>query len=92
MKHLKSAGDQSTEKYTSINRRNLMIPLCLAAISMAFAIGACDVYKVDAPAQTNSKKENSMESIQSEQNIQNKIPPIDAAIVPGIETATFALG
>jgi hypothetical protein len=92
MKYLKSAGDQSAENYPSVNRRRLMKLFCLAGISMAFAIGACDTYKVEPPAQTKSKKESNMESIKSAQSIQNKIPPIDAATAPETETATFALG
>jgi hypothetical protein len=92
MKYLKSAGDQPTEIYTFINRRSLMKLFCLAGINLGFAIGACDFRKVDPPAQTNSKKESSMESIQSAQSIQNKIPLIDTAIALETETATFALG
>jgi hypothetical protein len=92
MKHRTPAGDQTTESYTFINRRNLMKLLCLAGINMGFAIAACDVYNVDAQVQTGSNKENSMESIQSAQSIPNKIPLIDAEAAPVTETATFALG
>ena len=92
MKTLKPAGDQSSEIYTYINRRNLMKLFCLAVISMGFAIGGCDFRKIDASAETNSKKEGNMESIQSASTIQYKIPPIDAVTTPEIETATFALG
>jgi hypothetical protein len=92
MKYLKSAGDQPTEVYTFINRRNLMKLFCLAGINMGFAIGACDFRKVDAQTETNSKKESNMESIQSTTTIQYNIPPIDAVTAPEIETATFALG
>jgi hypothetical protein len=92
MKCFKSAEDKPTEIYTFTNRRNLMILLCLAVICMGFAIGACDFREVDASAQTSSKKEGNMESIQSTTTIQQKIPPIDAATLPETETATFALG
>jgi hypothetical protein len=92
MKYYKPAGDQPSEIYTYINRRNLMKLFCLAVISMGFAIGGCDFRKIDASAETNSKKEGNMESIQSASTIQYKIPPIDAATAPEIETATFALG
>ena len=92
MKTFKPAGDQPTEIYTYINRRNLMKLFCLTVISMGFAIGGCDFRKVDASAETNSKKESNMESIQSTTTIEHKIPPIDAATAPVIETATFALG
>ena len=74
------------------NRRNLMKLLCLAAICMGLAISACDFRKVDASTETNSKKGINMESIQTTTPIQNKIPPIDAAVLPETETATFALG
>lgn len=56
------------------------------------AISACDFRKVDALAETNSKKESNMETIQSTTTIQYKIPPIDAAALPEIESATFAMG
>ena len=92
MKRFKSAGDQPTEIYTFINRRNLMKLFCMAGISMGLALGGCDFRKVDASAQTNSKKEKNMESIQSTTTIQYNIPPIDAVTAPAIETATFALG
>ncbi|MBW2431332.1 MAG: hypothetical protein JRF56_20435 [Deltaproteobacteria bacterium] len=65
---------------------------CLAVISMGFAIGGCDFRKIDASAETNSKKEGNMESIQSASTIEHKIPPIDTAAIPETDTATFALG
>jgi len=92
MKYNKPAGDRPTEINTFIHRRNLMKLLCLAAICLGFALGSCDLRKVDASAETNSKKESNMESIQPTTTIQNKIPPIDAAVLPETETATFALG
>jgi hypothetical protein len=64
----------------------------LAAICISLAAGACDFGKVDASERTNNKKEGSMEFTQTDTTIQNKIPPIDAAVSPAIETATFALG
>jgi len=92
MKYPKPAGDQPPEIYPLLNRRNLMKLLCLAAICIGLAISACDFRKVDASAETNSKKESNMESIQTTTTIKNKIPPIDAAVLPEAETATFALG
>jgi hypothetical protein len=92
MKYIKPAGDQPTEIYTFLNRRNLMKLLCLAAICMGIALGGCDLRKVDASAETNSKKDSNMESIQVTTTLKNKIPPIDAAAAAETETATFALG
>jgi hypothetical protein len=92
MKYNKPAGDRPTEINTFIHRRNLMNLLCVAAICMGLAISACDFRKVDASAETNSKKDSNMESTQSVTTIQNKLPPIDAAVLPETETATFALG
>ena len=66
--------------------------LCLAAVCISLATGACDFRKVDASDKTDNKKESSMESTQTDTTIQNKIPPIDAAVAPETETATFALG
>ena len=59
---------------------------------MGFVIGGCDTRKVDASAELISKKESNMESIQSTTTVQTKIPPIDTAVLPQIETATFAMG
>jgi hypothetical protein len=92
MKFLKPAEDQPVELYTFINRRNLMKLLCLAGIIMSFMIIACDFNKVEAQTETQSKKENNMESTQSTTTHQIKIPPIDAATAIETETATFALG
>ncbi len=80
------------ENYTFIYRRDLMKLFCLAGIFVAFAISACDFGKVEAQTETNSKKENNMESVQSVTTIQHRLPPIDAVSTPEIETATFALG
>jgi len=92
MKYFNSAEDQLTEIYTYINRRKLMKLFCVAGMSMGFTLGACDFRKLDASAETNSKEESTMETIQSTTTIQYNIPPIDAAVLPEIETATFALG
>ena len=92
MKSHQSAGDRPTEIYTFINRPNLMRLLCMALICFSCAIGGCDFSKVDAAAETNSKEESNMESIQTATTMQYKAPPIDAATAAEIETATFALG
>lgn len=92
MKYTQTVGDHPAEMYIFANRRKLMQLLCLAAICMGLAISGCDLGTVDATAGTNSKKENKMESIQPTTTIQPKIPPIDAAVIPEIETATFAMG
>ena len=89
MKLLKPAENQPTEIYTFINRRNLMKLLCLAGISMSLIISACDFSNVKAQTETNSKKENNMESIQSATTIQNNTPPIDA--VPAIATTPTSI-
>ena len=92
MKYRKSIADKPAGIYMLANRWKLMMLLCLAAIYIGLAASACDFRKVDASAETNSKKEGNMESIQSTTTIQHKIPPIDAAVLPETETATFALG
>jgi len=92
MKYTQTVGDHPAEMYTSANRGKLMKMLCLAAICMGLAISGCDLGNVDASAGTNSKKESKMETIQSTTTIQHKIPPIDAAVIPETETATFAMG
>ena len=66
--------------------------LHLAAVCIGLAISGCEFGEVDAQTETNSKDGSHMESLQSAQSLQNKIPPIDAAISGATETATFALG
>jgi hypothetical protein len=92
MKASNPTGDQPIEVYTCIQRRNLMKLLCLAGIIVLLFVSACDFRKVEAQTEITSRKESNMESIQSVTPIQQNIPPIDVAAVPGIETATFALG
>jgi hypothetical protein len=92
MKTIKSAGDQQTEFNLFAYRRNLLKLISLGVIFMGFALGGCDFGKVDAAAEINSKEESNMESIQSTTTVQTKIPPIDTAVLPQIETATFAMG
>ena len=92
MKYRKSIADQPAGIYTLAKRWKLIMLLCLADIYIGLAVSACDFRKIDAAAQTNSKKEGNMESVQSTTTNQQKIPPIDAAAVPETETATFALG
>jgi hypothetical protein len=92
MKTFKQAGDQQTEFNLFANRRNLLKLFSLGVIYMGFALAACDFRKIDASAETNSKKESNMETIQSTTTIQYKIPPIDATALTEIETATFAMG
>ena len=94
MKTFKQAGDQLTEVNLSANRPHLfkLIGLGLGVIFMGFTLGGCDFGKFDASAETTSKEKSNMESIQSTTTVQHEIPPIDAAVLPGIETATFAMG
>ncbi len=92
MKIFRPAENQPAEFYTCIHRRSLIKLLCLAILFMGCAIGGCDFHKVDASAETNSRKESNMESTQTATTIQPKIPPIDAASISETETATFALG
>jgi len=80
------------ENHTFINRHNLIILASITVLFLSFAISACDFRKIDASAETNSKKESNMETIQSTTTIQYKIPPIDATALTEIETATFAMG
>ena len=92
MKTFKSAGDQPTGIHPFIKRHSLLKLICLSANSLIFWISGCDFRKVDASAETNSKKEGNMESLQTTTAIKYKIPPIDAAAIPETDTATFALG
>lgn len=92
MKHRKSTENHPAGIYAPADRCKPMMLLFMAAICVGLAVSACDFRKVDATAETNSKKESNMESIQAATPIRYKIPPIDAAAATQIETATFALG
>jgi hypothetical protein len=92
MKYFKPVGDQPAGNYALADRWKLIMLLCSAAICIGLATSACDFHKVDASADTNSKKDGNMESTQSVTTIQYKMPPIDAAATTETETATFALG
>ena len=92
MKNCKPAGHRKIDFDLLTHRRGLLRMISLGIILMGFALAGCDTRSVDASAGTNSKKENKMESIQTTTTIQAKIPPIDAAVTPETETATFAMG
>jgi hypothetical protein len=92
MRNFKPARNQQTVFNILANRRRLPKLICLAVILMGFVLGGCDFNKVEAQTETNSKGESSMESIQTTTTIQNKIPPIDAAVSTETATATFAMG
>jgi hypothetical protein len=92
MKYRKSAGDRPMKNHTFINLHNLMKLVCIIVLFLSFTISACDFGKVDASAEIISKKESNMESTQSTTTVQHEIPPIDAVVLPEIETATFAMG
>jgi hypothetical protein len=92
MESINLKGDQSTGKSNNANCRHLKKLLLLTAIYIGFAISACDFRDVDASAESNSKRDNNMESIQNSTTIQNKMPPIDVAVPSEIKTATFAMG
>jgi hypothetical protein len=92
MIYRKSTEEKPNPKYTFISRHDRLKLACITVLWICFAISACDFREVDAQTDTDSKKENNMESIQSASTIQQNIPPIDAVSTPEIETATFALG
>ena len=92
MKIYKPAEDLQTDFQLFANRRRLIQLICLGLLLMGAVLSGCDTRSLDASAQTNSEKDTHMESMQTSTTIQPKIPPIDAAVVPGLQTATFALG
>ena len=92
MKYYKSVEDLQIEKQGFIYPPALRRWFILAMICVGFALVGCDTRKVDASAETSSKKENHMESLHTNATIQKSIPPIDAAASTRTETATFAMG
>ena len=92
MKLNKSVENQLTEKQRYTYLPDHMILFVVAAICIAVVMTGCDTRNVDASAETDSKKENNMESTQTVTTLQNNIPPIDAAVLTKTKTATFAMG
>jgi len=92
MQNYKPAVNQQTDFIFFAKRYHLLQLFCLAAIFVGFVLGGCDSGQVDAAAQTTPKEKSNMESIQSTSTVQHQIPPIDAAVIPEIATATFAMG
>ena len=92
MKASNPTGDQPIEVFSCMKRRNLMKLLCLAGMIVILFFSAWDFRKVEAQTEITSSKESNMETIQSATPNEQNIPPIDVVAVPGIETATFALG
>ncbi len=92
MKNYKPAVYQQTDFNLFARRNNLLQVICLAATFVGFVLGGCDFSQVDAAARTTSKEESNMETMQSTTTVQHKIPPLDAAVIPEIATATFAMG
>jgi hypothetical protein len=92
MKYFNPAESRSIKIYSFNIRYQMSILFCLVFIYVGLALGGCDTRQVGASAETISKKAGNMESLQSATTIQPKIPPIDAAAAPEMETATFALG
>jgi hypothetical protein len=92
MKYFKSAEGRPIEINSCDNRYRMLILFCLVSIYVGLALGGCDTHKVGASAETIPMKAGNMESLQSATTIQHRIPPIDAAAAPEMETATFALG
>jgi hypothetical protein len=80
------------KNHTFITHLNCVKLACIALLFISFAVNACDFRKVEAQMETNSKEESNMEPIQNMTTIQPKIPPIDAAVIPETEIATFAMG
>ena len=92
MTYYQSVEGLPIEKQRFLYQPALRLWFILAMICVAFTLVGCDTHKVDASAETNSKKENNMESLHTTATIQQKIPPIDAAVSTRTESATFALG
>jgi hypothetical protein len=92
MIYRKSAAYQLTEITAFAHRRKMLWLLCLAATCMVLTISGCDFRKVDAQTENNLKEVSKMESLQSSQHLQSKIPPIDSTVSTETETATFAMG
>jgi hypothetical protein len=92
MKCIYANGDQETEIYTYLSRRNLVKLIGLSTFGMGLWISACDHSNADSAPRAEIKKEHKMESTQSNVTIKTRISPIDAAAPAETSTATFALG
>ncbi len=87
MKYLKPV-----EARSYLCRGKLLKLFISMTIFLGLALVGCDTRKVDASAESNRKKENNMESLQTTTTQKNKIPPIDAVVLTNTKTATFAMG
>jgi hypothetical protein len=92
MKSVNANGDQETEIYTYLSRRNLVKLIGLSTFGMGLWISACDHSNADSAPRAEIKKEHKMESTKSNVTIKTRIPPLDAAAPAETSTATFALG
>ena len=92
MKFYKSVENLHIDKYGFIYQPAIRLWFIFALICVGFALAGCDTRKVDASAETSSKKENNMESLHTNATPLKNRPPIDAAASIRTETATFAMG
>ena len=92
MKHPKLVEAQLTETRNYLWRGELLKLFISMTIFLGLALVGCDTRKVDASAESNRKKENNMESLQTTTTQKNRIPPIDAEVLTQTKTATFAMG
>ncbi len=92
MKYPEFVEAQLTGARSYVCRGELMKLFFFMTIFMGLALVGCDTRKVDASAESNRTKENNMESLQTTTTFKNKIPPIDAEVLTGTKTATFAMG
>ncbi len=92
MKHPRFFEAQLAEARNYLSRGELMKLFISMTLFLGLALVGCDTRKVDASAESDRKKENNMESLQTTTTTKNKIPPIDAEVLANTKTATFAMG
>ncbi len=92
MKHPKPVEARQKEARSYLCRGKLLKLFISMTIFLGLALVGCDTHKVDASAESNKKKENNMESLQTTTTTKSKIPPIDAEVLANTKTATFAMG
>lgn len=92
MNFTNAKSDQQIEKHIHPFQRNLMKLLCASILVMGLWINACNFGSAGPEPTAKPEKEGNMETLKSNSNPKTRIPPIDAALLARIETATFALG
>jgi hypothetical protein len=92
MKHTSTTEEGSTADHTDLNRRSLIMGVCMILLSFGLLISACDHPGVDPSQKTAPTENKKMKSALSNADARPEIPPLDLSQPREFKTATFAMG